>query len=72
MKGLLSFTEQFFWTTVWIFLVLIVGFSLLSWLKGQNGPIGDFAGWVSAHAEPQSLCVPYIVFSWGDYGSQHQ
>jgi hypothetical protein len=55
MRGLVVFVEQFFWTTVWVFLVLIVGYYILGWVKGNQGNniLGSFANWVSTHAEPQ-------------------
>lgn len=53
LKGLITFTEQFFWTMVWIFLILIIGFFILGYAQNWGGPIGNFASWVSSHAEPQ-------------------
>lgn len=54
-KGVVSFIEQFFWTTVWIFVILIVGFFVLGYVKNRwsGNAIGNFADWVSSHAEPQ-------------------
>lgn len=53
--GLIKFTEQFFWTMVWIFAILIVGYFLLGWASHtwSGNPIGTFASWVQSHAEPQ-------------------
>lgn len=54
MRGIFLFVEQLFWTMVWVFLVLILGFWLLGWIKGRDGVLGSIAGWVSSHAEPQA------------------
>lgn len=52
---MIAFTERFFWTMVWIFLTLIVGFWLLGIIqeKGDGSIFGRLAGWISSHAEPQ-------------------
>jgi hypothetical protein len=51
----LSFVEKLFWSLVWIFALLILGFFLLGLLENRFGGnfIGNLAGWVSSHAEPQ-------------------
>lgn len=51
----LSFIEQFFWTMVWIFIILIVGFYLLALIQNKFGGnvLGNLAGWIQSHAEPQ-------------------
>lgn len=54
MKSLFVFTEQFFWTLVWVFLIIIIGFFLLGYAQRLGGPLGSFASWVSSHAQPQS------------------
>jgi hypothetical protein len=52
MKNLFMFIERFFWSMVWVFLALIVGFWLLGWIQNQDGLVGSWAGWVTSHAEP--------------------
>lgn len=54
MEHILKFTEHFFWTMVWVLLVLIVAFALLGMLQSRfsGNIIGNFASWVSTHAEP--------------------
>jgi len=54
VKGLLGFTEQLFWTLLWIFLILIIGFWLLGIMQHWGGPLGSFASWINQHAEPQA------------------
>ena len=55
LRGSLTFIEQFFWTMVWIFLILIVGFAVLAFLRNKFGGniIGSVASWIQSHAEPQ-------------------
>lgn len=50
MRILFRFGQELFWTAFWVFLVLIVGFALLSWLASKNVP---GAAWVESHAAPQ-------------------
>jgi hypothetical protein len=51
----LSFVEQLFWSMVWIFLILILGFILLKVIEDRFGGsvLGKLADWVSGHAQPQ-------------------
>jgi hypothetical protein len=50
---MLRFIEKFFWTVIWIFIALIVGYAILGWGKNIGGPIGRLASWVQNRAEPQ-------------------
>lgn len=54
MKILFKFGEELFWTGFWVFLVLIVGFAVLTWIANKfNGNIlGSSAQWVEQHAQP--------------------
>ncbi len=54
MKYLFKFGEELFWTAFWVFLVLIVGFAVLSFLSNRFGGtvIGAGASWVEDHAQP--------------------
>lgn len=56
MKILFRFGEEIFWTMFWVFLVLIVGFALLSFLTSRfsGNIIGNTSSWVNAHAQAQS------------------
>lgn len=50
MRILFKFGEELFWTGFWVFLALIVGFIILSWLQARGGVVGPYAGWVGSHA----------------------
>lgn len=43
--------EHFFWAMLWVFLILIVGFSILKWVAGMNGGIGNIADWIGRKAD---------------------
>lgn len=55
MRVLGTFVSEFLWTAFWIFLVLIIGFAILSFLSSrmQGNIIGTAAEWVGSHAEFQ-------------------
>ncbi len=52
MKIFFRFGQEIFWTMFWVFLVLILGFALLTWLSSRfsGNIIGNTAGWVESHA----------------------
>jgi hypothetical protein len=54
MKGIITFTEHFFWGIVWVFLLIIVGLALLHWVSSVNsgGPFGSFSNWVTGAVTP--------------------
>ncbi len=54
MKGIVTFTEHFFWGMVWVFLLLIVGYAILHWVSNANsgGFFGNAANWVTGAATP--------------------
>jgi hypothetical protein len=54
MKGIVSFTEHFFWAVLWVFLLIIVGLAVLHWLQNWNagGPLGNAASWVTGAVTP--------------------
>lgn len=56
MTGAIAFVEKFFWTMVWIILVLIIAYALLGWAEnaGGNNIFGRFAQWINDHARPQA------------------
>lgn len=55
MKSLFKFSEEMLWTIFWVFLVLIIGFAILSFLanKFSGNIIGSGASWVESHAQAQ-------------------
>lgn len=55
MAVLGRFVTEFLWTAFWIFLVLIIGFAILSFLSSrmQGNIVGTAAEWVGSHAEFQ-------------------
>lgn len=55
MSRLLKVGGEFVWTMFWVFIVLIAGFWLLSFVASKfNGNIvGGAASWVENHATPQ-------------------
>ena len=54
MKGIVSFTEHFFWAVLWVFLLIIVGLAVLHWIQNWNvgGPLGNAASWVTGAVTP--------------------
>jgi hypothetical protein len=52
MKGLFSTVEQFFWTMIWVALIIIVLFAILSFVKQHGDPLG-VASWTESHLQPQ-------------------
>jgi hypothetical protein len=54
MKGIIGFTEHFFWGMLWVFLLIIVGLALLHWVQSANsgGIFGNAASWVTGAATP--------------------
>jgi len=54
LKRLFSFTEQFFWTMVWVFLALIAGYAILAFIQAKAGGtiLGTGASWVTSHSDP--------------------
>lgn len=48
-KGVV-FVEHFFYSTMWIFIMLISGVFFLSWLKMRGGAVGHYADWTISHA----------------------
>lgn len=54
MGILYRFGVELFWTIVWVFIALIVGFFLLSWISNRNIPLlSTFASWAESHAQQQ-------------------
>lgn len=52
MKILFKFGAEIFWTAFWVFLVLIVGFMVLTFLANKNIPfISNASSWVESHAQ---------------------
>lgn len=53
--GIVTFVEQMFWTIVWVFIALILGWMIIQWVRNnQSGnALGSFADWVGNHADPQ-------------------
>lgn len=50
MGGIVTFTEHLFWSIVWIFLILIIGFWLLGLLSGRFDGLGNVADWIATRA----------------------
>lgn len=46
-----SWLERFFFTIIWIFFILIIGFALLHWLSNFGGGIGNIANWIGKKSE---------------------
>lgn len=53
MGGVLKFTEHFFWTVVWVILVLIAAGFVLH-LMNTKGILPGVASWVGAHTNLQA------------------
>lgn len=54
MKFLFRFGKELFWTIFWVFLALIVGVAVLSFLSNRNIPLVSTASsWVESHAAVQ-------------------
>lgn len=52
MGVLARFGKELFWTAFWVFLVLIIGFAVLSWLSTKNIPaISGASSWIEQHAQ---------------------
>lgn len=53
MERLVGIIENFFWTIVIVFIAIIVGFTILGWMRDTfpNNVLGKFATWTSKHAE---------------------
>ena len=53
MSTLKRFGTELLWTMIWVFLVLIVGFAILSWINTRfsGNFLGNTAGWIGRHAE---------------------
>ena len=48
---LMSFVEQFFWTMVWIVVVLIAFVFVARWAQNNNVPVlGNVFGWAQQNA----------------------
>lgn len=51
MGGVIRFTEQFFWTMVWIVIALIAFVFLAKWAENNNVPVlSNVFGWAESHA----------------------
>jgi hypothetical protein len=52
---MVKFVEHFFWSMVWIFLLLIVGYFILGFIrtKADGNIFGSIANWVDVHSQPQ-------------------
>lgn len=51
MRGVISFTEQLFWTMIWIVIALILFVFLSQWLQNSNVPVlGNIFSWAQSHA----------------------
>ena len=46
--GVLRFTEHFFWTVVWVLLVLVAAYFLLSFMSAR-GILPGLTSWVGTH-----------------------
>jgi len=55
MKYIFKFGGELLWTTLWIFLVLVIGFGILSFLSNRfsGNLVGNAADWVEQRAQPQ-------------------
>ncbi len=53
MKILYKFGAEIFWTMFWVFLVLIIGFAVLTFLSNRfsGNVLGSTASWVEQHAQ---------------------
>lgn len=54
-KGVVTFVEQMFWTIIWVFIAIILGYFILGYLKNNmsGNILGSFADWVDSHTQPQ-------------------
>ena len=53
MSMLFRFGKELFWTIFWVFVALIVGFFVLTWLSNRNIPlISNASSWVEQHSQP--------------------
>ncbi len=51
MRGLVTFTEQFFWTMVWIVVALIAFVFLAKWAENSNIPVlSSVFSWAQTNA----------------------
>lgn len=52
MNILFRFGKELFWTGFWVFLVLIVGFAVLTFFANRfsGNPLGSLASWIEVHA----------------------
>lgn len=48
-----KFTKELFWTAFWVFLVLIVGFAILTFISNRfsGNFIGGVASWIENKAQ---------------------
>lgn len=48
-----KFGKELFWTIVWVFIALIVGYFILSWISNKNIPfLGSIATWAEKYSQP--------------------
>lgn len=52
MKFLVGFGKELFWTIVWVFAALIVGYIILHWL--ENNFSGNFLGRFATNVEARA------------------
>ena len=54
MKAFFRLIADLAWSLVWLFVLLIIGFFILSWLSNNMGGnfVGSGASWVEQHAQP--------------------
>lgn len=51
MSNIIRFTEQFFWSMVWVVIALIAFVFLAKWAENSNIPVlGNVFGWAESHA----------------------
>lgn len=51
MGFLFKFGKELFWTIFWVFIALIVGYFILTFLSNKNIPfISSASSWVEQHA----------------------
>lgn len=49
-----KFLKELFWTIVWVFIALIVGYFILTWISNRNIPLlSSVANWTETHSQPQ-------------------
>lgn len=53
MKAFFRLIADLAWSLVWLFVLLIIGFFILSWLSNNMGGnlVGSGASWVEQHAQ---------------------